>query len=140
MDVFGERKDRLKIIKRIGDTTYQCDGLVSSDHRFISGVCFILIGDVVLRDHDWWVTVQQQALPHKVSESARKTQPEQKLNLNLATVEELEQYLNLDPEQARSVVDYKLGAGRIKSLGDLQQAGILSAKLAASLAERVVVR
>jgi len=135
VDVYN---DKLKVTKVIAGITFQCDGLLSSDHRFISGVCFRTIGEeqVVVPDHDWWVTIRH-GLQQSGSAAKGDAPSPPKLNINFATVDELERQLQLDPEQARAVIEYKLNAGRIASIDDLHRSGTLPAKVVKDLQTKV---
>ena len=101
-----------------GGKELACDGAFSGDRRFVSGVCYDGTNPVSTGGYafTWWATVER---------SERGRQLPYPMNINLATVKELERFLRLDPVTARNIIDHKLNVGVLRDPRDLLGAGIV---------------
>jgi hypothetical protein len=84
---------RVKVKKQANGKETICDGIISGDSKFVSGVCY-----ADEHKYFWWATITQH------SPGSRP----QRVNLNTATVAELESYLGLDGRTARNIIEAKL--------------------------------
>ena len=83
---------RVKVKKQANGRETMCDGIISADGKFVSGVCH------EEKKYFWWATITQH------SPGSRP----QRVNLNTATVAELESYLGVDGRTARNIIEAKL--------------------------------
>lgn len=127
-------KSKVKISKVIdGKNIGICDGIFSSDKRFISGLCYDPKKSAPDKSgtYSWWATVEHSREP--------KT-PLYPLDINLATVKELETYLSLEPVSARNIVDHKLTIGSYKDIKDLLKYKVINAKTFERIKTKISVK
>ena len=90
----------------------------SSDARFIGGLCYDLISiPEVSNTYPWWATIER---------SKKQRTPVCPLNINIATVKELEDVLALDPITAREIIEHKLIIEQYSTIYELVDTYIIS--------------
>jgi len=102
---------RVKVRKQANGQETICDGIISADSKFVSGVCHEEKNRYI-----WWATITHH------SPASRP----QRVNLNTATVAELESYLGLDGRTARNIIEAKLGLERFSDPEDLLDYEVVS--------------
>ncbi len=131
VDRFRAKVKMRKIVS--GGEELVCDGTFSGDRLFVSGVCYDGGNTVSTGGHAfaWWATIER-------SERGRRLP--YPINVNLATVKELEQFLRLDPVTARNIVDRKLTVGEIPDPRDLLEAGIVTEQVFERIRHAITVK
>lgn len=131
VDRFRAKVKMRKIMS--GGKELACDGTFSGDRRFVSGVCYDGTNPVSTGGYafTWWATVER---------SERGRQLPYPMNINLATVKELERFLRLDPVTARNIIDHKLKVGVLRDPRDLLRAGVVSEQVFERIRHGVTVK
>ena len=116
---------KLKLARTIGGFLTICDGMFSGDSKFVSGVCYGSQGETY-----WWATIQRGDLGARPG----------KVNINTATVAELEGWLGLEPAVARRIIESKLRLGAFSNPSNLLEGRILSPDVYESIRTRIAVK